>query len=247
MKWLLLVLLIATPVLVSPAVGDVYLGEPPQRAFTLVMSGTSFNGRSYPDTPLLEAFVGEAVQFTVVVPATAETHTFHLHGHPWSSPDSPIVPCVDAVSLSGPLAGATGNCASSVIDTVLLHPGDVHSFTVIAGGEGGEPGDWMYHCHFDEHMAAGMWGIFRVYNASVNATLLPIGALDVRVDRLGVPVDATFDAPAHAVRLETGHYLVHHAGDVLVAHTAYGDTVWRAGGAAATAKLVGAVAGHVHG
>ena len=35
---------------------------------------------------ILEAAVGDVVQFTVLVPPGAEAHTVHLHGHPWFVP-----------------------------------------------------------------------------------------------------------------------------------------------------------------
>ena len=59
-----------------------------------------------PATPLARSYLGDRVQFTVAVPALAETHTFHLHGHPWFAPT----------------VGRT-------VDTWMLHPGDTHTFT----------------------------------------------------------------------------------------------------------------------
>lgn len=136
----LLVLALAMPLLAGPALGEIYVETAPDRSFVLVMSGHAFNGLKYPETPFLEAVAGEKVQFTIIVPPTAEAHTFHLHGHPWFLPSK-----------------------GAMIDTILLQPGDVHSFTVTAGGIDKESGDWMYHCHFDEHVEGGMWGVFRVY------------------------------------------------------------------------------------
>lgn len=110
------------------------------RALVLVMSGHTFNGLSHPNTPLLEAYAGETLHFAVTVPAISEPHVFHIHGHPW-------------------LDTSTGR----FIDAKLLKAGDTHTFEVSAGGDGGNVGDWMYHCHMDEHFAAGMWGILRVH------------------------------------------------------------------------------------
>lgn len=135
----LLVVATLAPLLAAPAIGGALVEPLPDRAFVLVMQGTSFNAATWPSTPLLEAYAGETIQFTIVVPPSAEPHTFHLHGHPW--------------------ALASGK----VIDTVLLDPGDTHTFTVVAGGEEGATGDWMYHCHFDDHVKNGMWGVFRVH------------------------------------------------------------------------------------
>ena len=217
----LFVAILLLPALAAPAVGDVHVEDVPDRVVMLVMRGHTFNGLSYPDTPLLEAFVGEKVQVTVLVPAAAaEAHTFHMHGHPWLVPSQ-----------------------GRVVDTVLLKPGDAHSFTVTAGGAGLHPGDWMYHCHFDDHVAGGMWGVFRVYPYATHVTPVPTGLL-VSTDRLGVPLDGadlsvTLDGepvPAHVAPLGGGRYHVHtglppDAKGVLVvrAHHALGDSVARAG------------------
>ena len=129
----------------SPAIGSLH-GAPepevPDRTFLLVMRGTTFNGLHAPDTPLLEAYAGERVRFVVLA---TEPHTFHLHGHPWRLEDG------------------------SVIDARLVDADRPHVFDVIAGGPDGHAGDWMYHCHFNAHVAEGMWGIFRVHDPSVSA------------------------------------------------------------------------------
>lgn len=165
------------------------------RDYALVMRGAAFNEMRHPDTPLLEAFLGEQVRFTVVVPPlVAEPHTFHLHGHPWLIDDG------------------------RVIDTILLSPGETHQFVVTAGGVGRNAGDWMYHCHVDNHAALGMWGIFRVYPF---ATSVAVGTAQVTVEttRLGAPIDVedlTLHVDGREVRatidrLGEGRYAVHAA------------------------------------
>ncbi|MEA3199464.1 MAG: hypothetical protein QOE90_892 [Thermoplasmata archaeon] len=192
---LLPALLLLVPALAAPAIGqdvfplqvpgtDVYLSAPPDRAFNLVMSGTTFNLQEYPgthDALILEAYVGEKVQLTVTVPATAETHTFHLHGHPWFDPS----------------AGRT-------VDTRMIRPGEAISFTVVAGGVDAHDGDWMYHCHFAQHAAAGMWGLLRVYPYAMHVPLVPPDAagFDITVDRLGAPLEdarVMLDVEGHAL------------------------------------------------
>jgi hypothetical protein len=253
----LLALLAAT----APAAGDVHAPSPPDRSYALVLSGTSFNGMRYPDTPLLEAFLGQSVMFTVTVPATAEPHTFHLHGHPWSVASGPVV-----------IPPQIGPAPATIVDNVLLEPGDVRTFTVTAGGIDLQPGDWMYHCHFDAHMAAGMWGIFRVYPyTTLVEGVAP--AFTVKLDQLDQPVDgatltATLDGqplPAHAVALGGGEYLLHTALGpatrgvlVVTARAAVGVSVARVGlGGApvpqptprseAIAQGLPSPAGHAHG
>ena len=139
MKLLPILIVAALAPLTVPAAGEVSVPEVPDRVFVLVMQGAQFNAASWPSTPLLEAVAGETVQFTVAVPLGAEPHTFHLHGHPWRLADG------------------------RAVDTVLLNPGEAHTFLVQAGGPYGAAGDWMYHCHFDDHVKDGMWGVFRVH------------------------------------------------------------------------------------
>lgn len=162
------------------------------RAYALVMDGNSFNLATYPDTPLLEAYLGELVAFAVAVPLHDQPHTFHLHGHPWFDED-----------------------VDRFIDAKLLRPGEVHTFTVTAGGQFGEAGDWLYHCHMDRHFEGGMFGIFRVYPYAVRTDVVPTG-LEVRLDRLGEPLDGatlslTLDGEAVPVTVEPlgeGRYAV---------------------------------------
>lgn len=202
----------------------------PDRAFVLVMAGSSFNGMTHPDTPLLEAYLGEDLRFTVAVPPLMEPHTFHLHGHPWFFPEK-----------------------GRHVDTVLLRPGETHSFDVVAGGPDAMPGDWMYHCHVADHQAAGMWGILRVYNYTTQASDAP-GGLLVTLHRLGVPVEGAHlvverdgaALPAQVEPLGEGRYQVRGvpAGVPLVVtahHAELGVSVARLHGAPAP-KLMGAMA-----
>lgn len=187
--------LLLLAVLASGANGSFHetVAETGDREFALVMRGTTFNGLSWPSTPLLEAFLGERVAFTVIVPPlVAEPHTFHLHGHPW---------VVDG---------------GAIVDTFLLRPGDVHRFLVPAGGVDEHAGDWMYHCHMDSHVAGGMWGVFRVYPYATRVGPVDAGEFTVTLDRLGEPVEgATLDVEAngrhvrsHVTELGGGRYRV---------------------------------------
>lgn len=189
------ILLAAALVLVAvatPAIGSFHetIGVVPDRAYSLAMSGTSFNGLHAPQAPLLEAYLGERVRFLTIA---SEGHTFHLHGHPW-------------------------RFESGFIDTFLVTPQTPHAFDVTAGSADKHPGDWMYHCHFDEHMAAGMWGIFRVY--PFRTQLDEVGhTLEVTLDRLGEPVEGAalsvavdgIDIPAHIQPMGGGRYHIHAA------------------------------------
>lgn len=177
----------------SPAIGSFHetTGTVPDRAYFLLFQGTGVNGLHGPQTPLLEAALGERVRFLV---GATEAHTFHLHGHPWLS-------------------------EGRVIDVFLVEPQRPHAFDVTAGGPDRHPGDWLYHCHVDSHMEAGMWGIFRVHPFATRLALATDGSLEVALDRLGEPVDgATFALDAegaplahHVEALGEGRYRIHAA------------------------------------
>jgi len=114
------------------------LGDPlPDKTFVLVMQNVWFNNNRYPRTPLLEAGLGERVEF-VVITHGHRFHTFHLHGHRWLDRGT-----------------------NRVIDTFTQNAGESTGFQVIAG-EGVGPGPWMYHCHVHDHAEDGMFGFFVV-------------------------------------------------------------------------------------
>jgi uncharacterized cupredoxin-like copper-binding protein len=159
---LALAALALAPTLVAalPATGPATAQAGPalgERAFVLAMEDHRFNGQTWPDTPLLEAYAGETMRFLVHVPAAAETHTFHLHGHPWEHPDT-----------------------GAFVDAVRLDAGETHRFTQTAGLEASHAGDWFYHCHVETHFEHGMWGLLRVYPYAVQAEG-PLTELDVRL------------------------------------------------------------------
>jgi len=113
-------------------------GDPlPDKTFVLVMQSSWFNQKRYPHTPLVEAKLGERVEF-VVITHGSRFHTFHIHGHRWLDRGT-----------------------NRIIDTFTQNAGESTGFQVIAG-EGVGPGAWMYHCHVHDHLEDGMMGFFVV-------------------------------------------------------------------------------------
>ncbi|NIJ12386.1 FtsP/CotA-like multicopper oxidase with cupredoxin domain [Saccharomonospora amisosensis] len=121
----------------------------PDRQYTVVFNDMTINNRVAPDVPVLEANLGERVEF-IAIGHGNNFHTFHLHAHRWAD------------NRTGYLEGP--NDPSRVIDNRDLNPGDSFGFQVIAG-EGVGPGAWMYHCHVQFHSDGGMAGVFLVRNA----------------------------------------------------------------------------------
>ena len=92
------------------------------------------NGRAFiRNTPTFRARVGELVQWNVLA-IGSEHHTFHLHGHRWRAPDGRFV------------------------DNVTVGPADTFRIRFREDVRG----TWLYHCHVETHIAAGMEGIYRV-------------------------------------------------------------------------------------
>jgi manganese oxidase len=109
----------------------------PDREFVTVFApmGTfqTIDGRAFVgNTPVFKAKPGQLVQWDVMVMGS-EHHTFHVHGHRWRTDGVPR-------------------------DTVTVGPAE--SFRIRWRER--DPGTWLYHCHVEDHMAAGMIGIYQV-------------------------------------------------------------------------------------
>ncbi len=121
----------------------------PDRQHTIVFNDMTVNNKMAPHIPVLEANLGERVEF-IAIGHGSNFHTFHLHAHRW------------AENRTGYLQGPDD--PSRIIDNRDLNPGDSFGFQVIAG-DGVGPGAWMFHCHVQSHSEGGMAGVFLVRNA----------------------------------------------------------------------------------
>jgi FtsP/CotA-like multicopper oxidase with cupredoxin domain len=84
------------------------------------------------NTPVFRSRRGDLVQWDVMAMGS-EHHTFHVHGHRWT-------------------VGGVPRDTQSV--------GPAESFRIRWRER--DPGTWLYHCHVEEHMAAGMIGTYEV-------------------------------------------------------------------------------------
>jgi len=110
----------------------------PDKEFVVVFAamGTfqTIDGRAFVgNTPVFRTRVGELVQWDVMGMGS-EHHTFHVHGHRWLE------------------AGGVSR------DTHTVGPAESFRFRYREDA----PGVWLYHCHVEQHMAAGMIGTYRV-------------------------------------------------------------------------------------
>jgi FtsP/CotA-like multicopper oxidase with cupredoxin domain len=150
----------------------------PDKQFTVVFNEMMVNNKTAPNTPMFEADLGQRVEWVAIGHGNL-FHTFHLHAHRWAD------------NRTGMLEGPAD--PSQVIDNKDLNPGSSFGFQVLAG-EGVGPGVWMYHCHVQQHSAAGMAGLFLVRNADGS---MPPGAEEAIHRFMGHTAKATEDHTAH--------------------------------------------------
>jgi FtsP/CotA-like multicopper oxidase with cupredoxin domain len=94
----------------------------------------TIDGRAFVgNTPVFTSRVGDVVQWDVIA-IGSEHHTFHVHGHRWLSE------------------------AGVPHDTQTLGPAE----SLKVRWREQDPGTWLYHCHVESHMMAGMIGIYQV-------------------------------------------------------------------------------------
>ena len=109
----------------------------PDREFVVVFAPMhefqTIDGRAFVgNTPVFHSRVGDRVQWDVMAMGS-EHHTFHVHGHRWRAEGSDR-------------------------DTQTVGPAE--SFRIRWKEQ--DPGAWLYHCHVESHMMAGMIGLYRV-------------------------------------------------------------------------------------
>ena len=101
--------------------------------FSGVNFRSSINGYMFANGPVMTMKKGERVRWYVVTIGEGQIHTPHWHGN---------------VVLQGGKRTDVIFIGSAQMETVDMVPDD--------------PGTWMYHCHFDEHMNAGMMALYKV-------------------------------------------------------------------------------------
>ncbi|MCG6876712.1 MAG: multicopper oxidase family protein [Betaproteobacteria bacterium] len=109
------------------------------RGMAWTLNGVAENGHT--PAPMFTLARGRSYVIELVND-TAWDHPMHLHGYAFR-----VVTRNGAPTRRRPWQ-----------DTVLLSPEDRVEIAFVADN----PGDWMFHCHILEHMAAGMMGIVRV-------------------------------------------------------------------------------------
>jgi len=124
------------------AEGQMPTGEEDAEAFAESNLMHTINGYVYGNLPGLDMRLGERVRWYVVdLGNEADLHTAHWHGN-------------------------TGLLSGHRTDVVELLPGTMAEFDMVPD----DPGTWLFHCHVDDHIMAGMQALYRVHAAAGGAT-----------------------------------------------------------------------------
>jgi multicopper oxidase len=143
-------------------------GRAPPEPFSSALYGD-------PETPMLEAQVGDPVVVRTLVAGTNDVHTWHVDGH-WfrREPYSRTSPPVNTVHLG----------ISERFDLVIPR----------AGGPQGRPGDYPYHSGRIFKLREGSWGLLRVHPPGTAGAVRPLPG------REATPAPAGGLCPQEAVR-----------------------------------------------
>ena len=141
-------------------------GGDPARLFSSALHGD-------PETPLLEAFLGDPIVIRSLVPASNDVHTLHVDGH-WFrlEPHSGISPPINTIHLG----------ISERYDLMIA----------AAGGPQQLPGDYLYYNGRSFKLREGSWGLIRVYDDMAGTSLQPLPGYE------GIPPPATAVCPPDA-------------------------------------------------
>jgi FtsP/CotA-like multicopper oxidase with cupredoxin domain len=92
----------------------------------------AFNGKAFPESPVLNVALGSRVLLRLVNASAEQSHVMHLHGYTFQ------VVALDGNPLEHPYKA----------NTVLLGP----SQTADVAFKADRPGQWMFQCHFLDHV-----------------------------------------------------------------------------------------------
>src|SRR5262249_11433729 len=145
-------------------------GRAPPESFSSALYGD-------PETPVLEAQVGDPVVVRTLVAGTNDVHTWHVDGH-WFR--------IEPYSLTSPPVNTVHLGISERFDLVIPR----------AGGPQGRPGDYLYHSGRIFKLREGSWGLLRVHPPGTSGAVRPLPG------REATPAAAGGICPQEAARKE---------------------------------------------
>ena len=155
--------------------------NPPPPAFPYTVTPTPKATKVlYPEDPsnVYHSYLNDHVKFRILHGGVGVNHVHHQHAGQWlQSPNSDT---------------------SQYLDSQMINPGSTYTLEMLGGGAGNQnktPGDWLFHCHFYPHFAAGMWAVWRVHDVFEAGTAL---------DAQGRPAQGSRALPDGETTLSTG-------------------------------------------
>lgn len=125
-------------------------------ALTYCLNGRAFVG----NTPTIEADTGTRLRWHVVnLDLGSVWHNFHPHSARWALPTPPA----GAADVHG-LSPAEGFSADTIVPAALRLPCDLQDLQCDPPDDACRvrvKGDFLFHCHLEEHMMAGLAGLVR--------------------------------------------------------------------------------------
>ncbi len=152
-----------------------------------------------PATPVPRSYLGDPMKWRMVHGGSEILHSHHLHGGADRWPRQPEASERNfALAGNGPVKFPSVRVTSDRVDVQNLGPSEVFD-QVIECGSGGcqqTAGEFLYHCHIQQHYLSGMWAFWRVYNtlqaAGVQTDVMPpLAELPDRKGRMKPGVDST--------------------------------------------------------
>ncbi|WP_161988701.1 galactose oxidase-like domain-containing protein [Pedococcus bigeumensis] len=125
-------------------------------ALTYCLNGRAFVG----NTPTIEAHSGQRLRWHVVnLDLGSVWHNFHPHSARWALPAPPA----GAADVHG-LSPAEGFTADTIVPAALRLPCELQDLQCDPPDDACRvrvKGDFLFHCHLEEHMMAGLAGLVR--------------------------------------------------------------------------------------
>lgn len=152
-----------------------------------------------PATPIPRSYLGDPIKWRLVHGGSEILHSHHLHGGADRWPRQPEASERNFAKASqGPVKFPTVRVASDRIDVQTLGPSETFDEVVECGSGGCQhaAGEFLYHCHIQQHYLSGMWAFWRVYNTLQQSgaqtdTMPPLAELPDRAGRMKPAVDST--------------------------------------------------------
>jgi len=152
-----------------------------------------------PATPIPRSYLGDPAKWRLVHGGSEIIHSHHLHGGADRWPRQPFTNEQHfALASNGPIKFPSIRQTSDRVDVQTLGPSEVFDNVIECGSGGCQhlAGEFLYHCHVQQHYLSGMWAFWRVYDTLQapgfqTDTMPPLQELPDRKGRMKPGVDSS--------------------------------------------------------